>query len=223
MGKSPDANAGIERTIVATTHGRYLVEPVAGAPVLTGFHGYAESADLQMDRLRTIPGADRWTIVSIQGLHRFYDRRANSVIASWMTRQDRELAMADNRAYVNAVLDAEWRAHRGGRGVVFAGFSQGVAMAFRAAAGSGKPILGVIAVGGDVPPELDREALGGLSHVLLMRGTRDQWYTVDTFQRDQTRLRGAGVHVNAIEFDGGHEWTAPVLEAAAHFLKERRA
>ena len=99
----------IERTIAIGTHGRYLLEPPASAgpaPMLVGFHGYGEGADIQLERMRRIPGADRWLLVSIQGLHRFYQRRANEVVASWMTRQDRELAMADNLAYVAAVIDA---------------------------------------------------------------------------------------------------------------------
>src|SRR5262245_4530681 len=152
----------IEQNLAVTVHGRYLVEPVAGAgpaPLLVGFHGYAEGAAVHLSRLRAVPGAERWTVVSIQGLHRFYQRRTNEVIASWMTSQDRELLMADNRAYVSSVVDAEWTARLGSRGVVFAGFSQGVAMAFRAAACSARPVLGVVAVGGDVPPELSRADL----------------------------------------------------------------
>lgn len=71
-----------ERTISIVSHGRYLVcvpasaasnrapHPAPGAPVLVGFHGYAESAEVQLARLRDIPGADRWLLVSIQGPHR---------------------------------------------------------------------------------------------------------------------------------------------------------
>ena len=100
----------IERTIATTTHGRYLVAPsTASAPLLVAFHGYAELAEAALDRLRAIPGADRWTLLSIQGLNRFYQRRTNDVIAGWMTRQDRELAIADNLAFVSSVLDAVLR------------------------------------------------------------------------------------------------------------------
>jgi predicted esterase len=214
----------IERTIAATTHGRYLVEPAAsaGAPILLGFHGYAENAAVQAERLRAVPGAHFWTIVSIQGLHRFYQRRTNDVVASWMTREDRELAIADNRAYVSAAVAAEARGDGAARGVVLAGFSQGVAMAFRAATAIGQPILGVIAVGGDVPPELGREQLAPLHAALLMRGARDPFYSSETFDSDQRRLRESGVAVTAIEFDGAHEWSAPVLDAAAAFLGSRR-
>ena len=213
----------IEQTIAVTTHGRYLVEPAAaGAPLLIGFHGYAEAADVQFERLRAIEGSHEWTLIAVQGLHRFYQRRTSDVVASWMTRQNREAAIADNRAYVAAVVDAEWRLRGSSIGVVFAGFSQGVAMAFRAAPATSHPVLGVVAVGGDVPPELDRERLARIPRVLLMRGAHDPLYPASTFEEDQRRLRDAGVALTAVEFDGGHEWSAGVLDESARFLRGTR-
>lgn len=211
----------VEQTLATTTHGRYLVVPAAAdAPFLVGFHGYAEPADLQLERLRAIDGAARWTLLAPQALHRFYLGRRNDVVASWMTRQDRELAIADNLAYVAAVVNAEWTARHGSRGIVFAGFSQGVAMAFRAAAASRVPVVGVLAVGGDVPPELDRAALGRVGRVLLCHGLSDEWYTAEKLEADRTRLVDAGAAVTVFEFAGGHEWSADVLRAASTFLNE---
>jgi len=211
----------IERTIATTTHGRYLVAPPADArpaPLLVGFHGYAEDAGLQLERMRAIPGAERWRLVAIQGLHRFYQRRTNEVVASWMTRQDRDLAIADNVTYVNAVVEAvvgEWPKPPA---IVYAGFSQGVAMTFRAAAASTRTLNGVVSVGGDVPPELDPAALSRVPAVLICRGVRDEWYTAAKFDADIGRLRAARAAVTPLAFDGGHEWPAPVLQAAAAFL-----
>jgi len=156
----PDGGEGdlvIERTILTAIHGRYVVEPPArgtAAGTLVGFHGYAEGAEAQLARMQAIPGSDGWLLLAVQGLHRFYQRRANEVVASWMTRQDRELAIADNIAYVASVVDAvaaEWPASGP---LVFTGFSQGVAMMFRAAVAQGRHVDGVISVGGDVPPEV---------------------------------------------------------------------
>ena|SRR2546430_7748532 len=212
----------IERTIAATTHGRYVVDtPSGGAPagIIVGFHGYAEAAEAQLERMRAIPGADRWLLVAVQGLHRFYHRRANEVVASWMTRQDRELAIADNAAYVGGVVDAVGREWPGSTPLVFAGFSQGVATAFRAAAASPRRVDGVIAVGGDVPPEIDAAALGRVARALVCRGSRDEWYTTGKFDADIGRLRVAGAAVTPLAFDGGHEWADPVNHAAAVFLR----
>jgi predicted esterase len=213
----------IERVIAATTRGRYLIEAPASrrpAPVLVGFHGYGEGAGTQLDRMRRIPGADRWLLVAIQGLHRFYQRRANEVVASWMTRQDRELAIADNVSYVAAVMAQIDREFPGAPRLVFSGFSQGVAMAFRAAVASSQPIAGVIAVGGDVPPEIDAASLRRVGRALVCHGARDEWYTQDVFGRDVQRLSDAGVAVTPLAFDGGHEWSDAVLEAASAWLRE---
>jgi len=215
--------AVIERTIGTTTHGRFLVAPASEspAPLLVGFHGYAEPAEVMLNRLRAIPHAERWLRISIQGLNRFYQRRTNEVIAGWMTRQDRELAIADNLAYVSAVLadvSREWPTRTP---VIFSGFSQGVAMAFRAAAASGA--AAVIAAGGDVPPEITSERLGAVRSVLLCRGLRDEWYSAEKFAGDRRRLSDAGVALTVVEFDGGHEWSPEVIAAASSFLRERLA
>jgi predicted esterase len=218
----------IARNIAATTHGRYLVvPPAAAAPagLLVGFHGYAESAETQLERLRAIPGSHRWRLVAIQGLHRFYQRRTDEVIASWMTRQDRDLAIADNVAYVEGVLAAVSREWPDAPRLVFAGFSQGVAMTFRAACATAHAVDGVIAVGGDVPPEIDAASLARVGTALVCRGLGDEWYSDEKFQQDVARIRQAGAAVRPVAFDGGHEWSAAVLEAASTFLEhvmERR-
>jgi predicted esterase len=213
----------IEQTIQTPTHGRYLVHVPAGAdpaPILVGFHGYGEDAERQLVRLQAISGSHRWLLVSIQALHRFYDRSTNTVVASWMTRQDRELAMADNNAYVSSTLRAVADSWPTQPRAVFAGFSQGVSMAFRAAAASPAPVSGLVAVGGDIPPEMGPSTLGRLRAVLMCRGSRDERYGARTFAADAGRLQDSGVNVERCEFEGGHEWSRAVTEAAAGFLQK---
>lgn len=213
------------RTIAAATHGRYLIEAPASpgpAPLVVGFHGYAETAEAQLDRLRAIPGSDGWCLVSVQALHLFYRGRSQEVVAGWMTRQDRELAITDNIAYVKMVVEAAARESAMASTLVFAGFSQGVAMAFRAAAWSERPVAGVIACGGDVPPELEAPALARVRTAIIGRGLADGFYTREKADVDAQRLRAAGVHLRRVEFDGGHEWSAPFAAAAGAFLSECR-
>lgn len=175
-----------------------------------------ENAAIHMARLEQIPGSDAWTLVSIQALHRFYRGRSQDVVASWMTREDRETAIADNVEYVRAAIAAV-----GGDAarVVYAGFSQGVAMAFRAAVRAERPAAGVIAVGGDIPPELLADTSLHFPRVLLARGLADEWYTADKLAADAAALRARGVAVEPLTHDGGHEWTQTVATAAAAWLQ----
>jgi predicted esterase len=195
------------RTIAATVHGRFLVR--AGPPerLLVGFHGYAETAEVLLDELLEIPGIDAWTIASVQALHPFYTSREQRIVASWMTRLDRELAIEDNKAYVRGVLDYFHRPQT----VVFAGFSQGGAMAYRAALDFGRA-AGLIVLAADVPPDVASIDVP----VLIGRGERDDWYTDEKLKKDLKVLPKAEVCV----FDGGHEWTDDFRAAAGKFLEK---
>ena len=208
------------RLVPTMTHGRVLVREARAAArkgVLVGFHGYMENARIQMDRLEAIPGSLEWTLVSIQGLHRFYRARTEAVVASWMTREDRETAIADNLAYVRAALDEV--PHDRSTRVVFTGFSQGVAMAFRAAVLAVEDRSAIAAIGGDVPPELLTAPSRRFPPVLFARGARDEWLTQPTFDRDVSSLSARSAALTSLVYDGAHEWNAEVSGAIGDFLR----
>lgn len=179
---------------------------------------------MQLARLRAIPGSEGWLCVSVQALHRFYRGRTERVVASWMTRQDRDLAILDNLSYVESCIDdaaKEWSVVGGRRRIVFAGFSQGVGMAYRSAAYLRAGTAGVIAVGGDIPPELGNADLRHIPAVLIARGANDEWYPKEKLMADRRRLEESSVPVSPVEFSGGHDWPEEFAAAASAFLRER--
>ena len=195
-------------TIPVQTHGRYLVRDGPPERLLLGFHGYAQTAERHMADLEPIPGIDNWTVVAVQALNRFYLGRSTETAACWMTRQDRELILADNVEYVRAVVAALPPAET----IVVEGFSQGAAMAYRAAASLDR-VAGAIILGGDVPPDVD----GPLPPLLIGRGDRDEWYTDEKLKKDLKSLAGRA-DVKTTIFDGIHEWTDAFRSAAGEFL-----
>ena len=192
--------------IETTTHGRYLVRP-GSSRYLVGFHGYGQTAEIMLADMEQIPGIGEWTLVSIQALNRFYGRN-EEVAACWMTRQDREEAIADNILYVQRVMAL----FPGRSKTVFAGFSQGVAMAWRAAAN----VLcdGVVSLSGDVPPDITAPHL---PPALLGRGSFENWYNEEKFKKDLSFLEGRS-DVTPCVFRGGHEWTDEFRQAVGAFL-----
>jgi predicted esterase len=90
-------------------------------------------------------------------------------------------------------------------------------MASRAAAYAARPD-GLILLGGDLPPEIHADPHVVLPPVLLSRGTRDEWYTDEKFNKDLSFLEGRA-SVTPCVFDGGHEWSDPFRVAAAAFLR----
>jgi predicted esterase len=214
----------IELNLPTTIHGRILIEGPADSSssrILVSFHGYKSNADDALADALQIPGVRAgWHVVAPQGLHRFYGREER-IVASWMTRQDRELAIADNVAYIDAVLDEAIDGLPAGAAplIVYAGFSQGAAMAYRAAVLGAHPAAGVIALGADMPPEL-RQADGRQPWppVLVGVGTGETFYTPDKVAVDVEFLKAKGVPHELCRFEGGHEWTDAFRATAGRWL-----
>ncbi len=211
------------RTVAARTLGRYVVVPAAApgpAPLLVGFHGYGENAERHLEGLLGIPGIEQWQVASVQALNRFYERKTGTVVGCWMTSQDREQAIADNLAYVGDVV-AELRSDSA-LPLVFAGFSQGVAMAYRAALRLGHRCDGVVALASDVPPELHDEPADRWPPILLGGGVDDHWYTEPKRDADLAFLTSRGIAHETVIFDGGHDFHDDFYVAAGRFLERVR-
>ena len=212
------------RRIATEVHGRYLVDLPQGHgpfPVLVGFHGYGELAGSMLESLARIRAERDWTLVSVQALNRFYTR-ANDVVANWMTREDRDHAIADNVAYVAAVVAAVRAEYPCTDVLAYAGFSQGVAMAYRAAAfahlAAAIPrAAGGIMLAGDIPPDVAPH-IDRLPPLLIGRGKKDEWYTEAKAATDLAILDELGVTPTLHVFDEGHEWTESFVKAAGDFL-----
>ena len=212
-------------TVGASTLGRYLVAPPTQgdpAPLLIGFHGYGENAERHLQALRGIPGVNCWRVASVQALHRFYQTRTGEVVGSWMTRLDREQAIHDNVAYVRNVVTTLRSAGGTDTPLVYAGFSQGVAMAYRAALRAGHRCDGLIVLAGDVPPELHDEPADRWPPVLVSCGRGDEWYTESKLLADLAFLESRSIALETAVFDGGHEWHADFYLAAGRFLERIR-
>jgi predicted esterase len=208
------------RHLATTISGRYLLDVPPGDgpfPLLVGFHGYGQTAEDHLEVLQRIPGADNWLCCAIQALHSFYPR-PDKIGACWMTSQDRQRRIEENSRYVNLVV-----ARIGGENpvsgtLVYHGFSQGTAMACRAAISGEHPPSGVMLHGGDIPPELDD--LQRMARVLIARGRSDPIYRRDRWDSDLSRLGNCRLTTTRCEFDGGHEVSETWLRAAGVFLAE---
>lgn len=220
-----DPIAGVEEHVVATrTRGRFLLEAgtYGKGSLAVAFHGYAENARAALEELRA---SLRYTqtqhhLLAIEGLHAFYDRKGEKIYRSWMTRDLRLEAIADNVSYVAQVLDQVRPRVGWGCPLVFVGFSQGVAMAWRAAVRGGHGARAVAALAGDLPPELAELPLElpFPSRALLGRGSEETYYSGERLERDRSELERRGVEVTAVEFEGGHEWTDAFRVALADLL-----
>ncbi len=202
-----------EFMIPTEIHGHVLCdgEPGSYDYLIVGFHGYTENAELQLQRLQELH-IDNALLLSIQGLHCFY--RHDRIAASWMTSQNRERCIADNIHYVNKSIEQLAPQYSWNK-LVFMGFSQGAAMAYRAAL-KGMHQCDVLCInGGDIPPDT-YELCPSLPPSCVLRGSDDQSYNQEKLNADKIYLQHE--HTQIHEFAGGHEWNAQVTQLFSEFI-----
>jgi predicted esterase len=182
-------------------------------------HGYGQLAARFLERFRPIE-SDQRCIVAPEGLSRFYltesptERRVG---ASWMTREDRLHEIDDYVRYLDAVYA---QVVRGKARITVLGFSQGSATVCRWAALGSSRIDRLIVWGGEVPPDLDLAQPNvatrlRTSHLTLVYGTRDEFFTPKIIAATEARLRSHDILYALAPFEGGHEIDEATLRRLA--------
>jgi len=198
-------------------------------------HGYSMRAVPFLEDCRAIARPDR-LIVAPEALSRYYDgalppdssdpartkamlaHRSASVVASWMTRDQRDDEIRDYINYLDDVHAIMTRRFGGAAPpVTVLGFSQGGATALRwIAMGNVRPARLVIWAS-SMPPELDyaadaRVRAPELSYVC---GTTDQFITPKVLDQQHAMLRAANLPFRALSFVGGHRLDDGTLRTLA--------
>lgn len=111
-----------------------------------------------------------------------------------------------------------------GRPIILSGFSQGAIMALSYALLDPDEVAGVIAFSGYVPQigseSLAEKAGRSLPGFFLSHGRRDQLFSLSRLEETAALLKTLGVQPVVVPHDGGHEITAPAIEAAKQWLAQ---
>lgn len=181
-------------------------------------HGYGQLAEHFIKRFDVLDPIENF-IIAPQGLSKFYlPENYRKVGASWMTKNDRETDMLNQRSYFNAIIEHELKGqdHESCQYVLM-GFSQGVSMVSRFAAFAKINFRHLILWAGGFPPELTPENFEHISshaelHVVL--GTSDQYFNEENYKQEITKMHDAiGLEPNIQLFDGRHEVKREVLKS----------
>jgi dienelactone hydrolase len=185
-------------------------------------HGYAQRAEEMLASCAALQGLSS-ALVAPEALSRFYRRGPSGPVgASWMTREERAVEIADYVAYLERV--AAWidrqRSSAPSRRVVL-GFSQGAATAWRWLEQGASTHDVVVGWGGGFPPDFraeDARARSPRAAWWSVRGRGDTYHTSEWLERDRAASRAAGRMLHALEFDGGHEMTEQALRELARSI-----
>ena len=81
-------------------------------------------------------------------------------------------------------------------------------MAYRAALCAGATVSAIVAVGGDIPPDVKTVPAPMWPRVIVAAGSEDHWYTAEKLSADERFLVAHGVPHTIIRYSGKHEFTS---------------
>jgi predicted esterase len=183
-------------------------------------HGYGQLVEYFSRHFRSLHEADPagTVIVAPEALSRFYlAGTSGRVGASWMTTADRLTEIADQAAYLDALLTHLLAACPLDVRVMVLGFSQGTATVSRwlAARTDGWRPHQLILWAGDFPADIEAAAaqrlLQGLP-VVLVSGAQDEYVSPEKLSAQAETLRRHGAQVTTHSFEGKHTLYVPLLQ-----------
>ncbi|RAV99114.1 alpha/beta hydrolase [Pseudochryseolinea flava] len=184
-------------------------------------HGYGQLAQYFIRKFTSLESAQTF-FVAPEGLSKFYledvqSRKQsgnNRVGSSWMTKENRQMDIANYITYLNAVYD-DVTNPAPQVPITFLGFSQGAATVSRWATQSNRRFDRLILWAGVFPPDMDF-AHGGdiLKHkeTHLVYGTQDPFLNDERFTEMRLISNKLGINPTHTTFEGGHDIDSDTLK-----------
>ncbi len=186
------------------------------------FHGYGQLASYFLKKFEFLAEKGIY-LIAPEGLSRYYlseltetGRPDNRVGATWMTRENRLMDIANYVRYLTAVAHQELRNNKAP--VTLFGFSQGCATACRWATQGGINFERLVLWAGLFPPDMNFErghSLLSQRKTLMVVGKDDPYLTPDRMKEFDELAAKLGITPEKIQFEGKHELNPGLLERLA--------
>ena len=179
------------------------------------FHGYGQLAEFFIRKFLPFDSADR-VILAPEGTNYGYLKEFQGRVgANWMTKHEREVAIANNHRYLNLLLEQTLEKFEQLPKIHVLGFSQGAATSTRwASQWKGQIATLVLWAGGfaqDLSLDLGREKFEH-TELILAFGDQDKLIQEEHKVRQMALVQSLGKAIQVLTFPGGHELDAHLLE-----------
>ncbi len=172
-------------------------------------HGYAQLANYFIKNFEVLNDG-KTLIVAPEGLNRFYWKGfSDRVVASWMTKEDRECDIHDYVNFLNCVYDDVISSLKNKKvRVNVLGFSQGTATVCRWLANNKVKVDNLILWAGAFPEDMNFEAdkvVFDAMKIVAVIGNQDEFLTEEAIAMQLLFLNKHKISIDLIRFQGKHE------------------
>ncbi len=177
--------------------------------VLFVCHGYSQLADEFISGFKEIENG-KILIVAPEGLHRFYTRGHEHVVASWMTREEREDDIRDYVLFLDKVYLEVMKSIFDAK-IIVLGFSQGAATASRWAGMGKSSIDELILWCGFFPPDMQPEEMPDDISLTVVTASNDKFIPEAQEKSQMEKMKELFPRLKHVRFEGEHLVDVEVL------------
>ena len=173
------------------------------------FHGYGQLGKEFLSQFEFLGKKDTF-IISIEALNKFYFRGFNGKVgASWMTKENRESEINDYVQFIdNVYRSVTDDINLSKMKINILGFSQGTHTASRWLYKKRIKINNLILWSGSFPHDFNynnsKKYWSSFTKYIVI-GKKDKFIEPEKFKMEMNYLSDQNIHINVVEFDGGHE------------------
>lgn len=170
-------------------------------------HGYAQKGDIFLQSFQELLH-ENMLLVAPEALNKFYTKGGyGDVVASWMTKDNRENEIKNYVAYIESVVNHFLQ--KGFTKFNILGFSQGVATVSRFLKCSSIVSFDtVVLLAGEIPAEVDYNQLSNFEKLFYICGDNDPFFKATAMQEKYSNI----AKMQFMLFEGGHVISTAVLK-----------
>ncbi|MCH7397585.1 alpha/beta hydrolase [Belliella sp. DSM 107340] len=179
------------------------------------FHGYGQLAEFFLRKFKSCFSKEKLFVAPEGTNYNYLQGFEGRVGANWMTKHERELAIANNERFLNSLIEVICEKYEVLPNINILGFSQGAATASRWCNQLRYPINKLVLWGGGFANDLQIVGLGDRlmkSEISIVLGDQDEFVSTDSIQKQEELILSLKVKVNKITYPGGHDLHTPTLE-----------
>ncbi|WP_026952002.1 alpha/beta hydrolase [Algoriphagus mannitolivorans] len=188
------------------------------------FHGYGQLAEFFIRKFLPFDSPDRLFIAPEGTNYAYLKDFEGRVGANWMTRHEREVAIANNHRYFDSLMSSILEKFSVPPKVHVLGFSQGAATATRWASQWKMPVETLVLWAGGFALDLKLESAKHKfesTTLVMVFGDQDEFLTEERMKKQEELVKELGKEAILMNFPGGHVLETDILQKVIHLKFDR--
>ncbi len=178
------------------------------------FHGYGQLAEFFIRKFQEFDNPNRLFVAPEGTNYNYIEGFRGRVGANWMTRHEREIAIANNQRYLNQLVDGLLAEYQEKPTLRILGFSQGAATATRWASNWKGEVTQLVLWAGGFAEDLELELASlkfAKTDFAMVLGNQDELILPESIEKQEELIKKLGLPVKKYFFEGGHSLDQELL------------